>query len=108
MPDEFGIPCLFSCLFSENRDVLFPKLNESLPLITFSEIAIFYRSELGYKVPECKNEDEARNNIEVIIKDSAWSCLFTSSDTTGEKDLEDFFIPTEILDFDTFSYLGII
>lgn len=107
-PEESGILCLFSCLFGENRDVFFPKLSEALHLITFSEIATFYLNELGYKVHECKSEDEARNNIEVIIKEGAWPCLFTPSDTTGEKDFEEFFTASELLDFDTFSNLGII
>jgi len=107
-PEESGILCLFSCLFGRNRDVFFPKLSESLHLITFSEIATLYLYELGYKVHECKSEDEARNNIEDIIKQGAWPCLFSPSDTTGEKDFEEFFTATEILDFDTFSNLGII
>ena len=39
---DSGELCLMSCIFGENRDIFFPKLSESLHLITFSEIAIKY------------------------------------------------------------------
>ena len=37
-----------------------------------------------------------------------WPCLFTSSDTTGEKDFEEFFTDAETLDMQRFENLGVI
>ena len=37
-----------------------------------------------------------------------WPCLFTDSDTTGEKDFEEFFTENETLDMARFQNLGII
>jgi len=37
-----------------------------------------------------------------------YPCLFTVSDTTGEKDFEEFFTKNETLDMDRFKNLGII
>ena len=37
-----------------------------------------------------------------------WPCLFTKSDTTGEKDFEEFYTENEILDMNRFENLGII
>ena len=37
-----------------------------------------------------------------------WPCLFTESDTTGEKDFEEFFTDNETLDMERFVNLGII
>ena len=37
-----------------------------------------------------------------------WPCFFTPSDTTGEKDFEEFFTDNEVLDMDRFQNLGII
>lgn len=37
-----------------------------------------------------------------------WPCLFTESDTTGEKDFEEFFTESETLDMARFDNLGII
>ena len=37
-----------------------------------------------------------------------WPCLFTPSDTTGEKDFEEFFTENETLDMKRFQNMGII
>ena len=107
-PKESGELCLMSCIFGENRDVFFPKLSESLHLITFADIAIRYLAEMGYEPHLCENEEEARNNVEDLIKQKKWPCLFTASDTTGEKDFEEFFTENETLDMERFENLGVI
>ncbi len=107
-PQESGELCLMSCIFGENRDIFFPKLNENLHLITFAEIAVKYLNEIGYEPYLCKSEDEARDNIDVLITQKKWPCLFTSSDTTGEKDFEEFYTDKEVIDMNRFANLGII
>lgn len=107
-PKESGELCLMSCIFGENRDVFFPKLSENLHLITFADIAIKYLSELGYEAYPCTTEEEARDKSEELIKERKWPCLFTASDTTGEKDFEEFFTESEILDLKRFNNLGVI
>lgn len=108
IPKESGELCLMSCIFGENRDVFFPKLSESLHLITFADIAIKYLKELGYEPYLCESEDEARELIKTLPQQGKWPCLFTSSDTTGEKDFEEFFTKNETLDMDRFDNLGVI
>lgn len=108
VPKESGELCLMSCIFGENRDVFFPKLSESLHLITFADIAIKYLKELGYEPYLCESEDEARELIKTLPKEGKWPCLFTSSDTTGEKDFEEFFTENEVLDMARFGNLGVI
>ncbi len=107
-PQESGELCLMSCIFGENRDIFFPKLSENLHLISFADIAVKYLKEKGYEPYLCKNEDEARELVKILPKDGKWPCLFTSSDTTGEKDFEEFFTEYEILNMDRFENLGII
>jgi FlaA1/EpsC-like NDP-sugar epimerase len=107
-PKESGELCLMSCIFGENRDVFFPKLSESLHLISFADIAIKYLAEIGYEPYLCKTEAEARDSVEDLIKQKKWPCLFTESDTTGEKDFEEFFTDNEILDMERFENLGVI
>lgn len=107
-PQESGELCLMSCIFGENRDIFFPKLSESLHLITFSEIAVKYLEQNGYKPYLCKSEDEARDLINTLPEQGMWPCLFTESDTTGEKDFEEFFTDKETLDMSRFENLGII
>ena len=107
-PQESGELCLMSCIFGENRDIFFPKLSENLHLITFSEIAVKYLENLGYEPYLCKDEDEARELAKTLPKIGKYPCLFTASDTTGEKDFEEFFTDKEILDMDKFESIGII
>ncbi|WP_245155484.1 UDP-N-acetylglucosamine 4,6-dehydratase [Aeromonas taiwanensis] len=107
-PQESGELCLMSCIFGENRDIFFPKLSESLHLITFAEIAVKYLEQHGYKPYLCKDEDEARTLMANLPEQGMWPCLFTESDTTGEKDFEEFFTDKEVLYMDRFENLGII
>ncbi len=107
-PQESGELCLMSCIFGENRDIFFPKLSEDLHLITFADIAIKYLENLGYEPYFCKDEDEAREKAKVLPDKGKWPCLFFKSDTTGEKDFEEFFTEKETLDMDRFANLGVI
>jgi FlaA1/EpsC-like NDP-sugar epimerase len=107
-PKESGELCLMSCIFGENRDIFFPKLSENLHLITFADIAVKYLAEIGYEPFLCENEEEARNNVDFLISQKKWPCLFTASDTTGEKDFEEFFTNFEVLDMKRFENLGVI
>ena len=107
-PKESGELCLMSCIFGENRDVFFPKLNQDLHLITFADIAVKYLAELGYKPYLCASEEEARDLMASLPQQKKWPCLFTNSDTTGEKDFEEFFTDSEVLDMNRFENFGII
>jgi FlaA1/EpsC-like NDP-sugar epimerase len=107
-PQESGELCLLSGLLGDNRDIFFPKLSEKLHLITFSEIAVRYLRERGYEPYECESEGEAREKAEELIAKKQWPCYFFSSDTTGEKDFEEFFTDNENLDMDRFETLGVI
>jgi len=107
-PQESGELCLMSCIFGENRDIFFPKLSEDLHLISFADIAVKYLENKGFEPYLCKDEDEARLLAKTLPKEGKWPCLFTPSDTTGEKDFEEFFTDTETLDMERFENLGII
>lgn len=107
-PKESGELCLMSCIFGENRDVFFPKLSETLHLITFADIAVKFLKNLGYEPHLCENEDEARELMKTLPSQGKWPCLFTESDTTGEKDFEEFFTDNETLDMTRFHNLGVI
>ena len=105
---ESGELCLLSGLLGENRDIFFPKLSEKLHLITFSEIAVRYLRDRGYEPYECESEDEARDLTIDLLAKNRWPCYFFKSDTTGEKDFEEFFTNDEVVDMKRFKTLGII
>jgi len=107
-PKESGELCLMSCLLGENRDIFFPKLSEKLHLISFAEIAVKYLANLGYEAYACESEDEARARGEELIPKRKWPCYFFTSDTTGEKDFEEFYTDAETLDMARFESIGVI
>lgn len=107
-PQEAGELCLMSCIFGENRDIFFPKLREEQHLITFAEIAAKYLQQRGYEPYLCRDENEARELARTLPEQGRWPCLFTTSDTTGEKEFEEFFTEKEILDMARFNRIGVI
>jgi len=107
-PQESGELCLMSCIFGENRDIFFPKLSESLHLMYFVDIAIKYLNDKGFEPHLCDSEDEARELIKTLPEQGKWPCLFAKSDTTGEKDFEEFYTNKEILDINRFENIGVI
>lgn len=64
--------------------------------------------QIGYEPYLCAFEDEARKLVETLPKKGKWPCLFTNSDTTGEKDFEEFYTENETLDMTRFFNLGVI
>ena len=107
-PQESGELCLMSCLLGDNRDIFFPKLSEQLHLTTFSDIAERYIKNFGYEPYQCSTEQEARDRSDELIASKRWPCYFFKSDTSGEKDFEEFYTDNEILDMDRFQNLGVI
>ncbi len=83
-------------------------MSDALNLIRFSDIAVRYLNALGFEPFECASEDEARDRAAELIARKQWPCYFFASDTTGEKDFEEFFTQAEVLDMERFANLGII
>lgn len=107
-PQESGELCLLSCIFGSNRDIFFPKPSKKMQLTSFADIAVKYLKTKGYKPHLCESEDEARELVKTLPQKGEWPCLFTSSNTTGEKDFEEFFTDTEVLDMNSYENIGII
>ena len=105
---ESGILCLMSCIFGENREIFFPKLKEQSHLLSFSEIAQNYLRARGYTPKLCESEAQARSLMRTLPQAGHWPCLFTPSDTTGEKAYEEFFTMNETVNLEKFSGIGIV
>lgn len=108
IPKEAGQLCLISTILGENRDIVFPKLSEELNLITFSSIAVNYLKARGFEPVLCDSEEEARSSVKELAKQKKWPCAFFSSNTTGEKDFEEFFVEGEDVDLQRFETLGVV
>jgi FlaA1/EpsC-like NDP-sugar epimerase len=105
---ESGELCLMASLLGENRDIFFPKLSAGFAPVTFADIARTYLRHLGFEPHECATEHEARARFEELTRGGEWPCYFPVSDTTGEKDLEEFTMENEVLDLGRFKSVGVI
>ena len=105
---ESGELCMISGILGKNRDIFFPKLNEKFKLMKFSNIALNYLSGLGFEPEIYDNEFEAKENISTLIEKKKWPCYFFESDTTGEKQNEEFFTNKESIDTNSFKEIDII
>lgn len=107
-PQESGRLCVLASVIGKNRELFFPKLDETLHLLTFSEIAKRYLNSLGYEPVIFASENEARMNAKKLISQRRWPCYFFASDTTGEKDIEDFHTKDAQVDLQRFEDVGVI
>ena len=106
--EESGQLCLMSSLMGENRDIFFPKLDADKHLVKFSDLAVDFVKSIGYEPFMCDSENEARELAKILPSKGKWPCYFSPSDTTGEKDFEEFFTEGETLDLERFKQLGIV
>ncbi|MBM3176593.1 MAG: UDP-N-acetylglucosamine 4,6-dehydratase [Bacteroidetes bacterium] len=106
--EESGQICLLTAILGDNLDTFFPKLSNQLNLITFSEIATRFLNRLGFEAFECENENEARLSLDSLVAQGKWPCYFFKSDTTGEKDFEEFYSNNQTIDWEKFENLAVI
>ena len=106
--EESGILCLLSLIFGKNREIFFPKLTNHLKEINFSDIAKNFIFSKGFEPFECSSEAEAIDSAKELIKKNKYPCYFFNSDTSGEKEIEEFFTKNEKISFDRFKSIGVI
>lgn len=107
-PDESGQICMLACVLGQNRQIFFPKLGEE-QMMTFSHICDDFLFALGYTPKHFNDDEEAKKYASKrICDDTNYPVVYFKSDTTGEKDYEEFYIPGEELDLDRFHGLGVI
>lgn len=106
--EESGQICMLACILGNTGEIFFPKLGEE-QMITFSSICDRFLENLGYEKKECATDEEARRFASEISDDSKiYPVVYFKSDTTGEKDYEEFYVSGEKLNMERFSSLGVI
>jgi hypothetical protein len=99
---------MLACILGRNTEIFFPKLEES-QMKTFSSICDDFLHSLGYKIKYCSSEEEAKLFAAQMSEDSkVYPVYYFKSDTTGEKDYEEFFVQGEQLNLTKFKSLGVI
>lgn len=106
--EESGQICMLACILGSNGEIFFPKLGEE-KMKTFSSICDDFITAMGYTKHECATDEEAKRfAANMKPGDKEYPVVYFSSDTTGEKDFEEFYVEGEEKDLDRFSSLGVI
>lgn len=106
--EESGQICMLACMLGSNGEIFFPKLGEE-KMKTFSSICDDFINAMGYVKHECASDDEAKRFAAALKPgDKEYPVVYFKSDTTGEKDFEEFYVEGEEKDLDRFSSLGVI
>lgn len=107
-PDESGQICLLACILGNNREIFFPKLGEE-QMMTFSSICDKFLVSMGYAPQLCATDVEAKHiAANRKVDDKNYPVVYFKSDTTGEKDFEEFFVEGELVNMSRFASLGVI
>ena len=107
-PEESGQICLLSCILGENREIFFPKLQEE-QMMTFDVIAEELLKAQGFEIQKCSSDEEAIEQAKHLKEgDNRYPVHFASSDTSGEKQYEEFVADHEKADYEHFISLGVI
>lgn len=105
--EESGQICMLACILGNNGEIFFPKLSEET-MKTFSSICDDFLDEMGYKKQECATDEEAKEFALKNLPGDTYPVVYFNSDTTGEKDYEEFVVEGESTDLDRFDSLGVI
>jgi FlaA1/EpsC-like NDP-sugar epimerase len=105
---EGAVLCMMSTFFGGNRELFFPRLSPELHLERFSDLARRYLGHLGYEPVECATEDEARARVAELIPRRRWPCYFFRTETTGEKEVEEFHTKDQAVDWSRFEDIGVV
>ena len=107
-PEESGQICMLSCMLGDNREIFFPKLRTE-QMMSFDEIARKLLEVHGYEVLLCDSDEEAIDKAEDLKNGSEkYPVHFDVSDTSGEKEYEEFFTDEEDVAMERFSSLGVV
>lgn len=106
-PKEAGQLCLLSCIFGQNKQIFFPKFQKS-DLVSFSNLTLKFLDAHGLSPAILDSENKARSFSLNNRNPAEWPCYFFDSDTTGEKQIEEFHSENEIIHLDSFSEIGIV
>ena len=106
--EEAGKLCVISCLMAGDKEILFPKVNKNFRDISIMDVASRYLKLKGFKPYRFEDEKSARLSVEKCMKDGFWPCFYFSSDTTGEKNYEEFYTQNETTDFNRYKSIGVV
>ena len=107
-PEESGQICMLACILGRGGEVFFPKLGED-QMLTFSSICDDFVRANGLEKDECASDEEAKRKAAALNRSqTTYPVRYFTSDTTGEKAYEEFYVPGETIDMQRFEALGVV
>jgi len=117
-PEESGQICMLACILGNGGEVFFPKLGED-QMLTFSAICDDFVKANGFEKKECSSDAEAKAFASNLTFEEShqptansqqqkYPVRYFSSDTTGEKAYEEFYVPGEKINMERFKALGVV
>lgn len=112
-PEESGQICMLACILGKGGEVFFPKLGED-QMLTFSSICDRFIEANGLQKDSCSTDAEAKKKAAALKVsprgdlEGAYPTVYFTSDTTGEKAYEEFYVPGEKIDMQRFEALGVV
>ena len=113
-PEESGQICMLACILGRGGEVFFPKLGED-QMLTFSSICDNFVKANALEKEECASDEEAKRkaaNLSPLTShlspQTKYPVVYFTSDTTGEKAYEEFYVPGEKTDMERFAALGVV
>ncbi len=123
-PEESGQICMLACILGNGGEVFFPKLGED-QMLTFSSICDGFVKANGFEKDPCASDKEAilkasQLDLEGLarrpegesqplnLEPVKYPTVYFTSDTTGEKAYEEFYVPGEKIDMQRFAALGVV
>ena len=112
-PEESGQICMLACILGNGGEVFFPKLGED-QMLTFSSICDKFVTANGFEKDPCTSDEDAKKKASILnleplnLEPVKYPTVYFSSDTTGEKAYEEFYVPGEKIDMQRFMALGVV
>ena len=103
--EQSGELCLLATFLGDSGNIFFPKLDFHKDQIYFKDIALDYLKEKGYEALSMGSEKEAK---EYDIKLGKYPIYFFKSDTSGQKEYEEFYTEEENLNLKKYDSVGYI
>ncbi|MDB2381457.1 polysaccharide biosynthesis protein, partial [Alphaproteobacteria bacterium] len=105
--EQSGQICLLATFLGESGDVFFPKLDARCDQIYFKDIAIDFLKEKGFE-PEYMSSEKDAKDYDIGKSPGMYPIYLFKTDTSGEKEFEEFFTDGENTDLKQYDSLGYI
>ena len=106
-PKQSGQICLIATFLGKSGYIFFPKLDFNKDQIFFKDVAKKFLKNNGYK-PLLVNSEREAKKFDINNNKNYYPLFLFKSDTSGEKEYEEFYASDENYDLDSYECIGYI